>query len=116
MSIVVTQCSKNDSDEKRSEEKPDVRLEDYLEDAPMVWGTKVKHAWEDIIPKEGYDPLDLPFLNGWVKGYSVSFPCKKHPEIFWEKKTKESTCKVTAYFDCEANYLSHDSSCIIHED
>ena len=113
MSFVVTQCSKNETDDKKAEPKPDVHLLDYLEYAPPRYLEEFKKAYKTIIPEEGFTYYEMPFEEGFVKGYGSEIPCKKHPVVYWKKETKESVCIVTVFFDCQPKYLSHTSQCII---
>lgn len=114
MSFVVTQCSKNETDDKKAEPKPDVHLLDYLEYAPPRYLEEFKKAYKTIIPQEGFTYYEMPFEDGFVKGYGSEIPCKKHPVVYWKKLTSEGyICIVTIFFDCQPKYLSHRSECLV---
>lgn len=113
MSLVVTQCSKSKTDEKKAEVKPDVQILDYLEYSPEKFLTTFKKAYSEIIPAEGYTFYEMPFEDGFIKGIGSEIPCKKHPVAYWKKTTEEAVCIVTAYFDCSPKYLSHTSVCLV---
>jgi len=88
-------------------------LEPYLMRQQVEFGTKVKTAWKQMIFAEGYTATELPFFSGQVLGRSLQFPCKKNPEIRWQKVTLEARCVIDAVFTCSADYVSHTSTCEI---
>ncbi len=113
MSWSVTQCSESSGNDKKVEVKPDVKMLDYLEYAPMEFLTTFKKAYKKILPEEGYTYYDMPFEDGFVKQVGSQIPCVKHPVVYWKKTSDTSVCIVTVFFDCSPKYLSHTSECLV---
>lgn len=90
-----------------------VNILKYLESFPSNVSVGWRRNHKLYVEIEGYLVSEMPFEEGYLEKGTENTNCKVFPIGIFEKKDENTVCRVRIKHDCNGNYISHTSECLV---